>query len=105
MKFLEDNTSTAAQLLLGPLGARVMGAIWEHYPENEFTVRDVHTALTETGWSGKYTTILTTMERLKRAGIIERAPKRRDMHHLAASYACNYSERALIAAVCKRLTR
>lgn len=103
---LLTSSDPPAEKILGRLGARVMTAIWEHHHPDEFTIRDVFTTMTDRyGYQGAYTTVMTTMSRLTVAGILERAPKTRSMHALAAAYACNYTESELIAEVCRRLTR
>ena len=102
---LFTSSEPAAEKILGKLGARVMRAIWEHHAPNEFTIRDVYESMKADGYDGAYTTVMTTMARLTTAGILERAPKTRSMHALAAAYACNYTESELINEVVRRLTR
>jgi predicted transcriptional regulator len=50
---------------LGPLERRVMDAVWR---SGEASVRDVHATLGELA----YTTLMTTLERLHRKGLLDR---------------------------------
>jgi predicted transcriptional regulator len=51
---------------LGPLESKVLGLLWSH--ERAVTVRDVHEAFPELA----YTTLMTTLDRLYRKGILVR---------------------------------
>jgi predicted transcriptional regulator len=53
------------EMTLGPLERRVMAIAWEH---SEITVRGMHVRLA----SGAYTTVMTTMDRLVRKGLLTR---------------------------------
>ena len=56
---------------LGPLESRVLGLLWDH--GRAATVRDVHGAVPELA----YTTIMTTLDRLYRKGVLIRQQRGR----------------------------
>ncbi len=61
-----QKTAYAATFALGPLERKVMEQVWAH---EKASVRDVFLAL---GESWAYTTVLTTLERLHKKGLLAR---------------------------------
>ena len=53
--------------LLGPLEGRIMRLVWMGDVPRDFTVRDVHGAISELA----YTTVMTTLVRLAEKGLLE----------------------------------
>lgn len=54
---------------LGPLERDVMEIVWRRYEDGEVSVRDVHLIF---GERLAYTTVMTTLDRLHKKGLLER---------------------------------
>jgi predicted transcriptional regulator len=57
---------TSPHMRLGPLEQRVLNALWSH--RGDARVRDLHPSFPELA----YTTLMTTLDRLHRKGVLER---------------------------------
>ncbi len=76
---------------LGPLETRLLELLWAR--RQRATVRDMHIVLPELA----YTTIMTTLDRLYRKGVLVR-----DKHGRAFSYAPRYTRTELVSQLISR---
>jgi predicted transcriptional regulator len=86
-------TFADASQVLGDLEMRVMGILWDESP---LTVRDVKARL-----KGKpaYTTVMTTLDRLYRKGLLARTKNGQAFVYLPAMDRAEYQRRVVQAAV------
>jgi predicted transcriptional regulator len=84
------------QQTLGTLEAQVMNAVWD--TEGEVSVEQVRKRLAEQGKDAAYTTIMTTMSRLYKKGLLTRR-----MRGKAYIYSASVSRRELDSSVIKHV--
>jgi predicted transcriptional regulator len=87
-------TFAAASQVLGDLEMRVMGVLWDESP---LTVRDVKARLP--GAKLAYTTVMTTLDRLYRKGLLARTKSGIAFVYLPAMDRAEYQRRVVAAAV------
>ena len=84
------------QQTLGALEAQVMNAVWD--AEGEVSVEQVRKRLGEQGKDAAYTTVMTTMSRLHKKGLLTR-----EMRGKAYLYSPSVSRRELDSSVIKQV--